>query len=90
MQDCTLKPLTLAERPVHSASSAGGTWHGYSAYNPVHLQRALEIFRVYYNFHVKGADGKTPAMRLGLVRGSVELEKILAFEPMGRHRAPTK
>jgi len=82
--------LSLAERPVHSASAAGRTWHGYSPYNPAHLQRVLEIFRVYYNYCATGADGKTPAMRMGLARGPVEVEKILAFEPMGRHRVPVK
>lgn len=79
--------LSLAERPIASASAARRTWHGYSPYNPAHLQRILEIFRVHYNYCVKCQDGKTPAMRLGLARGPVELEKILAFDPMARHRA---
>lgn len=82
--------LSLAERPIASASAARRTWHGYSPYNPAHLQRILEIFRVHYNYCVKGQDGKTPAMRLGLARGQVELEKILAFDPMAKHRVAPK
>lgn len=81
----TRRMLSLAERPITSASTSR-TWFGYSPYNPAHLQRSLEIYRVYYNYCVKGKDGKTPAMRLGLARGPVEVEKILAFEPMARHR----
>jgi hypothetical protein len=82
--------LSLAERPIASASAARRTWHGYSPYNPAHLQRILEIFRVHYNFCVKGQDGKTPAMRLGLAKGPVEMEKILAFDPMAKHRTTPK
>lgn len=78
--------LSLAERPIASASAAGRTWHGYSPYNPAHLARLLEIFRVHYNYCVKGQDGQTPAMRLGLARGPVAIEKILAFDPMTKHR----
>jgi hypothetical protein len=82
--------LSLAERPIASASAARRTWYGYSPYNPAHLARQLEIFRVHYNFCVKGQDGKTPAMRLGLAKGPVELEKILAFDPMAKHRVAPK
>jgi hypothetical protein len=82
--------LSLAERPIASASAARRTWYGYSPYNPAHLARQLEIFRVHYNYCVKGQDGKTPAMRLGLARGPVELEKILAFDPMAKHRCSPK
>lgn len=82
--------LSLAERPFASASAARRTWHGYSPYNPAHLQRVLEIFRVHYNYCVKGKDGKTPAMRLGLAKGPVELEKILGFDPMAKYRVKVK
>ena len=82
--------LSLAERPFATASAARRTWHGYSPYNPAHLQRILEIFRVHYNYCVKGKDGKTPAMRLGLAKGLVEMEKILGFEPMAKYRAKVR
>lgn len=39
----------------------------------------LEICRIYYNFCIKGEDGKTPAGRLGLARGPVAEEDILYF-----------
>jgi len=80
------RKLSLAERPYASANTAGRKWHGYSAYNPAHLARTLEIFRVAYNYCVKGQDGRTPAMRLGLAKGPVELERVLAYDPFARLR----
>jgi len=69
--------LSLLERPIASASSAGRVWHGYSAYNPENIIKVLDIFRVFYNYTLKGKDSKTPAMRLGLAKGVVSLEKII-------------
>lgn len=83
----TRRMLSLAERPIASASAARRMWHGYSPYSPAHLQRSLDIYRVYYNYCVVGADKKTPAMRLGLARGPVTIDKILAFDPMRKYRA---
>lgn len=42
--------VSLLERPIHSASSTGRTWHGYSSYNPDMIQQLLDIFRVFYNY----------------------------------------
>jgi len=72
--------LSLAERPIHTASSEGRTWYGYSAYNPENLARALEIFRVFYNYCKVGKDKQTPAMRLGLARAPIPLEDVLYFK----------
>jgi hypothetical protein len=41
---------------------------------------ALETFRVFYNYCKTGKDGSTPAMRLGLAKGPVQLEEVLYFE----------
>lgn len=71
--------LSVLERPISSASSANRIWHGYSAYNPESIIKLLEIFRVYYNYCLKGMDGKTPAMRLGLAKGIVSPEDIIYF-----------
>lgn len=71
--------LSLAERSIHTASSEGRTWHGYSAYNPENLAKALEIFRVFYNYCKPGDDKQTPAMRLGLAKAPIALEDILYF-----------
>lgn len=73
--------LSPAERPIRSASNAGRTWHQYSAYNPQALGKILEIFRVYYNFLKIGKDGKTPAMRLGLARGVINVNALNNFLP---------
>lgn len=72
--------LSLLERPFATASAARRTWRGYSAYNPESIIKLLDIFRVYYNYCLKGQDGKTPAMRLGLAKGVVTLEDIIYFK----------
>lgn len=71
--------LSILERPIGSASAAGRTWYGYSAYNPAMIVKMLGIFRVFYNFCLAGQDRKTPAMRLGLAKGKVALEDIIYF-----------
>lgn len=71
--------LSILERPISSASGAGRTWHGYSAYNPETIVKMLGIFRTFYNYCLAGKDGKTPAMRLGLAKGKVGLEDIIYF-----------
>ena len=72
--------LSLLERPFATASSARRMWHGYSAYNPESIIKLLDIFRVYYNYCLKGQDGKTPAMRLGLSKGVVTPEDIIYYK----------
>lgn len=72
--------LSMIERGIKSASSVGRMWHGYQPYNPAMIQKMIDIFRVYYNYCLPGADGKTPAMRLGLARGPIKAERIIYFE----------
>ncbi len=71
--------LSLLERPYATASSVRRMWHGYSAYNPESIVKLLDIFRVYYNYCLKGQDGRTPAMKLGLAKGIVLPEDIIYF-----------
>ena len=71
--------LSVLERPVATASKAGRKWYGYSAYKPDTIVKLLGIFRVFYNYCATGKDGKTPAMRLGLAKGVVDLEDIIYF-----------
>lgn len=71
--------ITMAERGVISASSDRRLWFGKNAYDPDHLAKLLEIYRVYFNYCEVGEDKKTPAMRLGLARGPVASEDILYF-----------
>ena len=71
--------LSLLERPIGTASKSGRTWYGYSAYNPASIVKQLGIFRVFYNYCVAGKDAKTPAMRLGLAKGKVDLEDIIYY-----------
>lgn len=81
--------ITMAERGIVSASSDRRLWFGKNAYDPGHLAKLLEIYRVYFNYCEVGEDKKTPAMRLGLARGPVASEDILYFtpEPPVRKRA---
>ncbi len=70
--------LSLLERPISTTSNAGRVWTGKSPYNPHMISKLLQILRVYYNYCLKSKkDGKTPAERLGLAKGTVEVRKIL-------------
>lgn len=73
----TRRRVSLAERPVVSVRQQRTMWHGYGAYNPAVLARYLEIYRVYFNYCVKGKDKKTPAMRLGLAKAVIDPQDIL-------------
>lgn len=77
--------ICILERPFGSANNKRRLWYGYSPYNPRVMQKLLDIFRVYYNYHLtgrlQGEDKKrTPAMRLGLAKAPVPLEKILYYK----------
>ena len=76
----TRRRLSMAERSIITASKDRRVWHGYSAYRPENLAMALETFRVFYNYCKTGKDGSTPAMRLGLAKGPVQLEEVLYLE----------
>ncbi|MFC1502740.1 hypothetical protein ACFL53_00060 [Pseudomonadota bacterium] len=70
--------LSLLERPISTTSNVGRVWTGKSPYNPHMISNLLQILRVYYNYCRKSPkDGKTPAERLGLAKGAVEIRKIL-------------
>lgn len=72
--------LSLLERPIGSSGRGGRTWYAYNAYQPESVAALLDIFRVFYNFSLKGQDKQTPAMRLGLAAAPVSLETILHFQ----------
>lgn len=72
--------LSFLERPISTASKAGRTWHGYSAYRPENIEKLLSIFRVYYNYCLKGKDGKTPAMRLGLASHVIQFDELMGVK----------
>lgn len=71
--------LSILERPIQTASAQRRTWYGYSPYNPEVVEKLLTIFRVFYNYVAVGDDKKTPAMRLGLAKASIDIEDILYF-----------
>ncbi|MGH1461765.1 MAG: hypothetical protein ACRBB6_07005 [Neptuniibacter sp.] len=70
--------VSMLERPVHSPSNAGRIWTGNSPYNPTMVHKLLQILRTYYNYCVPGKKDKlTPAERIGLAKGKVEIRRIL-------------
>ena len=71
--------LNMLERPIGTSSKAGRTWYGYSAYQPANIEKLLVVFRAYYNYCLLGADGKTPAMRIGLAQRAVEPAELLGM-----------
>lgn len=71
--------VSLLERPIGTPSASNRMWYGYSSYNPEIAQKIMHIFRVAYNYHMAGDDGKTPAMRIGLKQNTFGLQEILDF-----------
>lgn len=73
--------LSLLERPIGAAGRGGRIWHAYSPYQPESAAALLDIFRVYYNYCLRGKaeEAQTPAMRLGLATAAVDPQDILYF-----------
>ncbi|MCQ1056555.1 hypothetical protein LRP52_00555 [Photobacterium sp. ZSDE20] len=69
--------VNMFERPFSSGTNNRRVWHGYSPYKPDMYLKLADLYRLFYNFVSKGKDGKTPAMRLGIAKGAVSLEKII-------------
>ena len=62
----TRRFLSALERPFYTPSGGWNqVWYGYAPYNPDMVHKYLDIFRAVNNFIHIGADGATPAMRLG-------------------------
>jgi hypothetical protein len=75
------RKINLLERPLHTAGSGYRAWHGYSAYSPRVVSEVLDIFRIIYNFHLRGIDRKTPAQRLGVIDQPVPLSHLCEVAP---------
>lgn len=75
------RKISVLERPIASASNEGRKWYGYSPYNPKYIPMYLDILRVYYNYCKLGKDKQTPAMKLGLAKGKVDVEEVIRFKP---------
>ncbi|EJP3284412.1 IS1 family transposase [Vibrio parahaemolyticus] len=69
--------VSMFERPFSSGTNNRRVWYGYSPYKPEMFIKLADLYRLFYNFVLKGSDGKTPAMRLGIARGAVSIEKII-------------
>lgn len=60
--------ISLLERPISSSSSMGRRWYGYSPYNPVHVVKLLEIFRVFHNYVHATTEAKRRILQEGEVK----------------------
>tara|TARA_R100001132_G_C3264583_1_gene87787 strand:- start:884 stop:1552 length:669 start_codon:yes stop_codon:yes gene_type:complete len=81
------RAISCFERPFGSGTSGRRIWYGYSPYNPDRYSQLGDIYRVYYNFCKTNDKGKTPAMRLGLAKGPVDLEKIIYLDKYAKTSA---
>ena len=76
--------VAMLERGIKSQSNAGRVWYGYAPYNPAQVQKLLDIFRTVHNYVLLSSkDKKSPAMRLGLAKGTVSFEDIIYFKHNG-------
>jgi len=71
--------VSLLERPIATSSSQRRMWHGYSPYKPAVAAKVLTIFRTFYNYIQVGEDGKTPAMRLGLLDRPATIHDVIDY-----------
>lgn len=74
--------LSMFERPIRSGHREleRQTYSGYAPYNPRVAQQVLNVFCGYYNYCKPGADGKTPAMRLGLADRCYSVAEVLGVK----------
>ena len=74
----TRRFLSALERPIDTASGRWQqVWYGYAPYRPDMVQKYLDVFRAVNNFVHTGADGATPAMRLGFTDRPLAYADIL-------------
>ena len=74
----TRRFLSALERPFYTPSGGWNqVWYGYAPYNPDMVQKYLDIFRVVNNFMHTGANGATPAMRLGFADHPLDYADVL-------------
>jgi transposase-like protein len=69
--------LTGFERGVVSPRRDRRIYSRYAFYNSLMLEKVTTIFRMHYNYMEPGADGQTPAMRLGLAKGKIYMRDLL-------------
>lgn len=81
------RKLSMLERPISTPSGLGKKWYGYSPYNPAIINKILLIYRVWHNYVKKRRRAKiTPAMKLGLAKGPVDIEKIIYGQTISERR----
>jgi hypothetical protein len=54
-------------------------WHAYGFYDPEMVPKLVTILRFYHNWMLRGKDGASPAMRIGLAKGLIYPRDLFAF-----------
>lgn len=73
------RSINIFERSLVTGTK-DAAWNIYSPYNPSIFQKLGDIYRVFYNFCEKNCKNGTPAMKMGLVKDVIELERIIYFD----------
>lgn len=71
--------VTGFERGLPTASNQHRIWHAYGLYDPDMVPKLVTILRFYHNWMLRGRDGATPAMRIGLAKGLIYPRDLFAF-----------
>ena len=71
--------VTGFERGLATASNQQRIWHAYGFYDPDMVPKLVTILRFYHNWMLRGQDGATPAMRVGLAKGLIYPRDLFAF-----------
>ncbi|MDF3607586.1 putative toxin-antitoxin system toxin component, PIN family [Paracoccus sp. DMF-8] len=71
--------VTGFERGLPTASNQHRIWHAYGFYDPDMVPKLVTILRFYHNWMLRGRDGATPAMRIGLAKGLIYPRDLFSF-----------
>lgn len=71
--------VTGFERGLPTASNQQRIWHAYGFYDPDMVPKMVTILRFYHNWMLRGRDGATPAMRIGLAKGLIYPRDLFSF-----------
>lgn len=70
--------LRFAARPGHTPSSNHRAWDRHYLYNPATMVKLVEIYRFAHNWLAAKGRKSTPAMKLGLAKGPIDLKDLFA------------
>ncbi|WP_022704069.1 hypothetical protein [Pseudorhodobacter ferrugineus] len=71
--------VTGFERGLPTTSNQQRIWHAYGFYDPEMVSKLVTILRFYHNWMLRGQDGATPAMRIGLAKGLIYPRDLFSY-----------